>query len=539
MKLLEKFSIGKRLGVGFAAMLAMTVITTTIGVWRLGEVTRATEAMMAEPLRKERLVSDFHTLIFGSVRRTTAIVKSTDPGLAAFFKEETVWSMKQGDVLLGQLVPLLTEGREKAQYALAMEKRAAYNSARDRATKAKAEGRMDESAAIFQNEFVPAARGFQGALQDLVSLQRRQIDDTVKVVTELGKGSGRLMELLTLAATLLGTVCAWMLTRSIVRPIREAVNVAQAVAGGDLTRRIEAHGRDETGALLAALRRMNDSLAGIVGQVRGGTAGIAAASGQINAGNLDLSSRTAQQASALEETAASMEELTMTVRQNADNAQEANALAIAASEAASQGGAVVNEAVAKMGAINQSAKRIADIIGVIDGIAFQTNILALNAAVEAARAGEQGRGFAVVASEVRNLAQRSAAAAREIKGLISASVASVDAGTLLVDQAGATMEQVVTSIARVTSIMAEIARASQEQTCGIEQVNQAIAQMDQVMQRNATLVEEAAATTGSMQDQAASLAQVVSVFRLERSADAVEAVPKGGRHRFAALGNLA
>jgi methyl-accepting chemotaxis protein len=312
---------------------------------------------------------------------------------------------------------------------------------------------------------------------------------------------------------------SWLLTRGIVLPIRDAVKVAETVAGGDLTHSIEARTNDETGSLLRALRHMNDSLVGIVSQVRGGTDTIAIASREISAGNLDLSARTEQQAGALEETAASMEELTTTVRQNADNARQANQLAITASQVATQGGAVVSEVVTTMGAINASANRIADIIGVIDGIAFQTNILALNAAVEAARAGEQGRGFAVVASEVRNLAQRSAAAAKEIKELITASTANVDAGTKLVDQAGATMVQVVDSIRRVTDIMAEITSATQEQTGGIEQVNSAIAQMDQVTQQNAALVEEAAAAASSMQDQAATLAGVVSVFKLDRAHD--------------------
>jgi methyl-accepting chemotaxis protein len=303
-----------------------------------------------------------------------------------------------------------------------------------------------------------------------------------------------------------------------VRPIRQAVGVAEQVAAGDLTQRIESDTRDETGALLRALRHMNDSLLAIVTQVRTGTDTIATASSEISAGNLDLSSRTEQQAGSLEETAAAVEQLTGTVRQNADNARQANQLAITASEVATQGGAVVGEVVTTMGAINEASRKIADIIGVIDGIAFQTNILALNAAVEAARAGEQGRGFAVVASEVRTLAQRSAAAAKEIKTLIVDSVEKVDSGSKLVDQAGATMEQVVDSIRKVTDIMAEITSASAEQRAGIEQVNQAIADMDSSTQHNAALVEESAAAAGSLQDQASKLAQVVGLFNVTAQA---------------------
>ena len=273
--------------------------------------------------------------------------------------------------------------------------------------------------------------------------------------------------------------------------------------------------RDEFGLLLQVLKDMNASLAGIVGDVRNSTDSIAIAAQEIAAGNSDLSQRTEEQASNLEETASSMEELTSTVKQNAENAKQANQLALSASDIAVKGGQAVNEVVHTMASINTSSKKIADIISVIEGIAFQTNILALNAAVEAARAGEQGRGFAVVAAEVRNLAQRSAAAAKEITALIAASVDKVDAGTKQVDQAGATMNEIVMAVKRVTDIMAEISTASDEQSAGIEEVNQAIAQMDDVTQQNAALVEEAAAAAETMQEQADRLSVAVSVFKLE------------------------
>jgi methyl-accepting chemotaxis protein len=307
----------------------------------------------------------------------------------------------------------------------------------------------------------------------------------------------------------------WVMRRFVIHPLDEAVGVANRIAEGDLTVRIESHSRDEIGQLLQALKDMNESLSGIVGGVRNTTDSISTAAQQIAAGNSDLSQRTEEQASSLEETASSMEELTSTVKQNAENAKQANQLAANASDIAVKGGLAVNEVVQTMVSISSSSKKIVDIISVIEGIAFQTNILALNAAVEAARAGEQGRGFAVVAAEVRNLAQRSAAAAKEIKTLIGDSVDKVDAGSKQVDQAGATMNEIVSAVKRVTDIMAEIAAASSEQSAGIDQVNRAIIQMDDVTQQNAALVEEAAAAAEAMQEQAGSLMEAVSIFKLE------------------------
>ena len=352
----------------------------------------------------------------------------------------------------------------------------------------------------------------------LIDLQNR----VAKADYEHSQSTYELVRLVCLAGLAFGLVMAaligWLLIRAIVRPIERAVEIAGAVAAGDLTQKIEVDSRDETGRLLQALKDMNTSLVNIVTQVRGGTDTIATASGEIAAGNLDLSSRTEQQAGSLEETASSMEELTSTVKQNSDNARQANVLAASAQQVAGKGGEVVEQVVKTMGAINSSATRIVDIIAVIDGIAFQTNILALNAAVEAARAGEQGRGFAVVAGEVRNLAQRSAAAAREIKGLIDDSVEKVHHGSELVDQAGATMAEIVQSVGRVTDIMAEITAASQEQTAGIEQINGAVTQMDEVTQQNAALVEQASAAAQSLQEEALALAQAVGTFRIDAGA---------------------
>ncbi|NHZ94677.1 methyl-accepting chemotaxis protein [Massilia sp. CCM 8734] len=349
------------------------------------------------------------------------------------------------------------------------------------------------------------------------AIATRVNSDEVRVKEELEQ-IGYVMVAVLAVGVVLGIVVGWALLRAISLPLKEAMQIAVRVADGDLTGKIGKHGRNEIGALLGAMDKMKSNLAGIVLEVRGSTDTISSAAGEIAAGNTDLSDRTSSQASSLEQTAASMEELTSTVRQNADNARQANVLALSASEVATKGGVVVAQVVETMGSINASSKKIVDIIAVIDGIAFQTNILALNAAVEAARAGEQGRGFAVVASEVRNLAQRSAGAAKEIKQLIGDSVDKVDSGAKLVDQAGVTMQEIVTSIARVTDIMGEITTASAEQTAGIDQINEAVGQMDSITQQNVGLVEEAAAAAGLLREQAGALTQVVSVFKVDGAA---------------------
>ncbi|WP_394777996.1 methyl-accepting chemotaxis protein [Undibacterium sp.] len=375
----------------------------------------------------------------------------------------------------------------------------------------------DEAYKVLRSEFRPIQKKWWDQLNEFLSSENKQNSDAI-LEAEQAYDSARISVIVFgIIALVTGVAAASLITRSLLRQLggepQYAAEIAGQIAAGDLSVDVAVAANDKT-SLLHAMKEMRDSLVNIVGQVRTGTDTIATASEQIASGNLDLSSRTEQQAGSLEETASSMEELTSTVKQNADNARQANQLAVSASEVAVKGGAVVAEVIGTMGSINDSSKKIVDIIGVIDGIAFQTNILALNAAVEAARAGEQGRGFAVVASEVRNLAQRSAQAAKEIKVLINDSVQQVDTGARLVDQAGATMQDIVSSIKRVTDIMNEIMSATQEQTSGIEQINAAIMQMDDVTQQNAALVEEAAAAAGSLQTQANNLAQVVSTFRL-------------------------
>jgi len=523
MSIFANMNIGKRLLLGFAVILAAASVVVALCIWRLQGIAAATEAMMALPIQKERVVSDWYRTIYASVRRTTAIAKSADPSLAEFFAEEAKSASKMSSAQQKEVESLLSSDEEKAIFAKLGAVRQDYIKYRDAISKAKAEGRTEEVAQLLTGPYEVAGRGYQDLLQQLLNVQREGIDGIARHIQEVYVQSRNLMILLGVLLLAAGLSFAWWLAVGITRPLERAVAMAQSVAGGDLTSRVDeamARRRDETGKLLGALQTMTDNLSGIVGQVRIGTDAITTASGEIASGNLDLSARTERQAGSLEETASAMEELTSTVHHNADNANQANQLAVSASTVAQQGGEVVSQVVATMGSINESSRRIVDIIGVIDGIAFQTNILALNAAVEAARAGEQGRGFAVVASEVRSLAQRSAAAAKEIKTLIDDSVAKVSSGSALVGRAGSTMEEVVASVRQVVDIVGEIASASREQSEGIGQVNLAITEMDQTTQQNAALVEQAAAAAEAMQEQATRLSQVVSQFKLPGAAGA-------------------
>jgi methyl-accepting chemotaxis protein len=514
MKSLQNVKIGSRLALGFALVLTLCLAITLIGIWQIKAVGNATREMLQLPVKKERLASDWSKQIASAVVRTTAVAKTDDAALGPFFAAAGAESSKRSSELIKQIEALIESPEEKALFARIVEQRKAYTEGKDKIGKLKTAGQADQAREFLEKTFIPTADDYQKMVGAFLAMQRDNLDTKAREIEDIERSSLNKLVLLAVLAILLGITCAWLLTAGITGPLRSAVAAARRVADGDLSGTIEVNSTDELGQLQQALKDMNANLLDIVGQVRTGTDAITTASSEIATGNLDLSSRTEQQASSLEETAASMEELTSTVKQNAENARQANQLSIAASEIAGKGGAVVSQVVDTMGSINQSSKKIVDIIGVIDGIAFQTNILALNAAVEAARAGEQGRGFAVVASEVRTLAQRSAAAAKEIKLLIDDSAGKVDAGSKLVGEAGSTMDQIVGSIRRVTDIMGEIMAASQEQGAGIEQINQAIAQMDQVTQQNASLVEEAAAAAESMQDQARALTQVVSLFKL-------------------------
>ncbi|MFL6673843.1 MAG: methyl-accepting chemotaxis protein [Massilia sp.] len=513
---LNDMKIGTRMGAAFTVVLVLTLLLAVVGIQRLQHVAAATDGMDVAA-EKAQLADKWYGAIMTNNAMTEARLRALDAADAKAIKDRMTAASAGITIIQEQLSPRIGNAEGKALLATIAATRKDYVDVRNRVFALRDSGSADPAALkdMVESKLQPLLANYNQAVLALAERQRQEFEQAQSVVNATVESGKMLLAAVGAVALALGALLAWLLTRSITRPLRQAVEVARAVADGDLGAQVQVSSRDETGQLMAALNTMTGNLNQLVARVRTGTETIATAATQVAAGNQDLSSRTEEQASSLEETASSMEQLTSAVQQNAENAQLGNRLAVSASDIAQKGGAVVAQVVDTMGAIDESARKIVDIIAVIDGIAFQTNILALNAAVEAARAGEQGRGFAVVAGEVRTLAQRSAAAAKEIKGLIDDSVDKVGAGTRLVEQAGTTMKDVVDSVRQVTGIMAEIAAASQEQGDGIEQVNQAVSQMDQVTQQNAALVEQAAAATESMQDQARSLAEVISVFRLD------------------------
>jgi methyl-accepting chemotaxis protein len=512
------FKIGQRLSLGFGVVLTLMVGLVAVGLGGMSSMNNS----LVTIVDVNNVQLDATTDMRDAQRRLAIAVRDiilvTDPVVVAQLDKDVAQAWQAYGAASATLDKMINRDAGKALMAKIVAGRNQTAPLLDRAKALGLENNTWESTNFLVKELMPAVNKWQAAIDDMTAYQTSRNHEDRETAAGQNDRARLLLLILGGVAVAAAVVIAWLATRSITRPMKEAVLIAQTVAAGNLTSHIDVRSTDETGQLLQALKDMNASLQNIVGQVRTGTETIATASSEIARGNLDLSSRTEQQASALEETASSMEELTSTVKQNSDNARQANQLAQSASSVAVQGGVVVSQVVETMGSINESARKIVDIIGVIDGIAFQTNILALNAAVEAARAGEQGRGFAVVASEVRNLAQRSASAAKEIKSLIGDSVEKVDLGGRLVSQAGTTMNEIVASVKRVTDIMSEITVASREQESGIEQINQAISEMDAVTQQNAALVEEAAAAAQSLQEQSSSLAQVVSVFQMSDTA---------------------
>jgi methyl-accepting chemotaxis protein len=521
MKLSNK-TVGTRLALGFGLVLVLLVIMAALGITRTAQIQDRLEKVVNVNNVETRLVIDMRAIVKDRTVSLRNLSLLTDPDdmkpELEHIKEQTA---KYNEA--EQKISAMFDGgtgvseQEKTLLATIKEQNAAADPLIAKATELWLGNKPEEATKILIKQIRPVQKKWTEALDQLLDVEDKQ-SALAAVEARQAFGSARtFMISLGLLAVIVGALAGLVITRSILRQLggepAYAATIVGQIAAGDLSCSIETSSTDSA-SLLVEMRVMRDSLVNIVSQVRTGTDTIATASSQIAAGNLDLSSRTAMQSGALEKTASSMEELTATVKQNADNARQANQLAVSASEVAKKGGEVVGEVVHTMGSIHESAKKIVDIISVIDGIAFQTNILALNAAVEAARAGEQGRGFAVVAAEVRNLAQRSANAAKEIKSLIGDSVEKVNSGTKLVDQAGATMNEVVESVKRVTDIISEIAEASREQTSGIEQVNEAILDMESVTQQNAALVEQAASAAQSLQTQASELANVVTLFKL-------------------------
>ena len=505
--------IGTRLTLAFSILLLITAGIAGMGVWRLESLKEANQAIATVHTQRSLLTQRWASWIEANWVRTSAVMRSSDPVFLATLRKDMAAASDSVSAAQKQIEAMVQDEQSRALMADVAQKRKAYSELRASLQKRLAQG--DDVSQELETRLKPLADSylnsvFQVADSAAKSLLAVQADAQASATTsQMVLAAGAALALL--AGLLLGALT----TRSITRPIQRAADVAGAIRNGDLTSQIDASGKDETAQMLRRLAGMQDNLRNIVANVRQGSEAVATASAQIASGNNDLSGRTEEQASALEQTAASMEQLGSTVRQNADNARQANQLALNASTVAVQGGDVVAQVVGTMKGINDSSRQIADIIGVIDGIAFQTNILALNAAVEAARAGEQGRGFAVVASEVRSLAQRSAEAAKEIKALITASVERVAQGTQQADLAGETMTEVVGAIRRVTDIMGEISAASSEQSTGVAQVGEAITQMDQTTQQNAALVEQSAAAADSLQRQAQELVQAVAVFRLD------------------------
>jgi methyl-accepting chemotaxis protein len=514
---INKLGVGQRLAFAFSVMLALMVVLALLSLSKMATIQEKLDRIVSHDNVKVRTIMEMRQSVMNAIMNGRNIALMSDAAEIEAENKRLAANRAVYADTFKRLEALLVTPDEKAALEKITAARGASVAVVTKMTGLVKAGDREGSNRVLLSELQPLQAKTIEAMDAMVVLEEKFVEDAAKEAAAAHAAARLQTALITLAALAIGVLLAWSITRRLLRQLggepQYAATIAEQIAQGALNVPITTREGD-TKSLLFALRTMRDNLASLVGQVRVATDNIAQASSEVAGGSADLSSRTEAQAGTLEETASSMEELTSTVKHNADNAAQANTLARQASTVAERGGSVVHDVVGTMGAINDSSKKIVDIIGVIDGIAFQTNILALNAAVEAARAGEQGRGFAVVASEVRNLAQRSAAAAKEIKGLIADSVEKVDLGSRLVDEAGNTMQEVVESIRQVATLMGGITVASQEQTRGIEQVNVALIEMDGVTQQNAALVEEAAAAAQAMQHQAAALAQLVSVFQL-------------------------
>jgi methyl-accepting chemotaxis protein len=531
---MTNLKIGIRLGLGFALVLSLMVVLIVVGLSRMTVVGDLNDQLLRSDWVKAQAASAIDASMRSNARFTLELLVTSDPG----HREQLFNGITDGkesiDRNIQPLDAMVTTPEGKALLGQFKQDRAQYVASILKVEQLLRDSKEEEAHHTVLTETLPHLDTALQEIRKLVDWQATLVVKKGNLTHEAIASTRNVMVGLGILAIVLGAGFGVWITRTITGPLNEAVKIAQAVSKGDLTSRIEAQTTDEVGQLLQALKTMNGSLSDMISRIHVGAETISSASRQIAAGNIDLSSRTEEQAASLEETAASMEELTAAVRQNTESAKQGNMLAVNASEIAARGGEAVGRVVQTMREISDSAAKVGDIIGTIESIAFQTNILALNAAVEAARAGEQGRGFAVVASEVRSLAQRSATAAKEIKDLITESVDRVAAGTEEVNEAGSTINEVVSAVRRVTDLMGEIAAASNEQHKGIEQVSTAVVQMDQVTQQNAALVEEASAAAQSMAGQARGLRDTVSVFKVP-AAHAVSAAPVSATPRKLAM----
>jgi methyl-accepting chemotaxis protein len=522
MTLSWKNRVGTRVVLSFAAILGVMMFVSLLSIWRLYSVDGMAKTLVNDKLARQRLVAEWHSAVALNATRVIAIARSDSLELGEYFAKQ----LEEGNIVIQQHAEaarkLSNDEAEQRMLDAVSGASAEYQDVSDKIFKLKSVGKIQEVEQMIESHLEKAQASYQGTLRQLLKHYTEQADAIADESNQVFQASVIILLSAGGLAVAMGIYFAWSLTRNIVHPVQHAADLARRVADGDLTSVVDTSRQDEIGMLLHALFEMNSKLRGVVAEVRQSTEQIAAVSMEIASGNMDLSSRTEQQVDSLEQTASSMEELTITVQNNARNAQEASRLASDTSRIAQEGGSAVTEVVHTMGAIDASARKIVEIISVIDSIAFQTNILALNAAVEAARAGEQGRGFAVVAAEVRTLAQRSANAAKEIKGLISDSVDKVSEGSRLVNRAGETIGEVVHSVTQVTEMIAQIASASAEQRAGIEHVGQAIHRIEETTQQNAALVEQSAAAAQAMRDQARRLAQVMSGFKVNDSISGIE-----------------
>jgi len=518
-KLINNMRVGSRLGAAFGLIILLLIIVSATAVIKISSINSSIEQIVNDRYVKVRLAFDVRDGVNDQIKFLRGIVidtKNPEQNKKRYLQLDD--TIKQTNLAMDKIAAIQSTPTGKQKIKALQDASDVFEAGKEELIRLAQAGDVEGATEYVLRKLTTSQNTYLGLATAFADSQDAQLQAEGKKAVADGQTAIELTLVFSLIAVLLAMIMGYFLTRSIIRPLGTAVQVAESVAAGDLTTEIRVTSSDETGQLMQGLKNMNENLLRIVTEVRSGTQAISSASSQIAAGNLDLSSRTEEQASSLEETASAMEQITATVKQNAENARQANQLAAQASRVAVEGGEVVGQVVSTMEGINVSSRKIVDIISVIDGIAFQTNILALNAAVEAARAGEQGRGFAVVASEVRNLAQRSASAAKEIKVLIDDSVSKVDNGTQLVAKAGATMAEVVSSVKNVTDIVGEISIASHEQSTGIEEINKAITQMDEVTQQNAALVQEASSAAYSLNEQAERLAESISIFKVSAAA---------------------